>query len=807
MNSNPTKEDNSLNMRKKLICILFICSLLPILARAEPPKIRTHLPANSVAMSDDALATFFNPAGLGTRRALNLYYLRTYHSDLPSDDALFISVPSGGFSVEFANASENINFTRYSLSAGHHFGNALYWGTSYSWINSDNRFYDRYNSLSIGLMYRRRYFSIGAIGRDLNRPKLFNQKLGRTYDFGIALRPGTWRTTLSVDMQKTQDVSGIDLSYAVEIRPIRELMLRGAYNSDHSFDIRFGINIGNIGIGTANCFDENRKTNTGVGYFQFSSASITKPIPRKRLFLDTGMQHLDTILRIAKWDEDVAGILIRINGSGYGMGQFQEIRDAIMEFRESGRVVMCYITDCSTGDYIVASACDQILIHPSAGVRLIGLRSERSFYKGALDKLGIRAHLEHIGEYKSASETFARSNMSDPHRENLNSILDDLYDQLTTDIATARGWTPEYVKQLIDQGPFTANQARKLKIVDELIYTDGLDHRANKLAESKVTLVNVNEYLNSGLYPHDWTVPKPKIAIIKAEGMMLTGESFTDPFTGTKVMGAETIARTIRHTRQDESIKAVVLRIDSGGGLVIAADIIWNELINLTITKPLIVSMADVAASGGYYIAAPADVIVAEPGTITGSIGVIGGKYSFKGLYEKLGIKKEIIKRGAHADFYSNYSDYPQHEQEIVQKQINEIYEDFTSKVARGRTQLTKADVDKVARGRVWTGRQAKEKGLVDELGGLSKALSVAKKRAGLDNKVVEIVRLPKLPWITQLLGNIQLISNSKMFQMSDIYQSFGHELFGETPSLKLLNIIKKHRIFLMMPYEINVDS
>jgi protease-4 len=792
---------------KKLISIFFICSLLPILANAEPPKVRTHLPVNSVAMSDDALATFFNPAGLGTNRALNLYYLRTYRSDLPGDDALFISAPNGGFSVEFANASENIDFTRYSLSAGHHFGNALFWGTSYSWINSDNRFYDRYNSLSIGLMYRRRYFSIGAIARDLNRPSLFNQKLGRTYDLGIALRPGTWRTTFSIDMQKTQDVSEIDLSYAVEIRPIRELMLRGAYNSDQSFDIRFGINIGNIGIGTANCFDENRKTNTGVGYFHFSTASITKPIPRKRLFLDSGIQQLDTILRIAKWDEDVAGILIRINGSEYGMGQFQEIRDAIMEFRESGRVVMCYITDCSTGDYIVASACDQILIHPSAGVRLIGLRSERSFYKGALDKLGIRAHLEHIGEYKSASETFTRSNMSDPHRENQNAILDDLYDQLTTDIATARGWTPEYVKQLIDQGPFTANQARKLKIVDELIYTDGLDHRANKLAESKVTLVNVNEYLNSGLYPHDWTVPKPKIAIIKAEGMMLTGESFTDPFTGTKVMGAETIARTIRYTRQNESIKAVVLRIDSGGGLVIAADIIWNELIMLTLAKPLIVSMADVAASGGYYIAAPADVIVAEPGTITGSIGVIGGKYSFKGLYEKLGIKKEIITRGEHADFYSNYSDYSHDEQVIVQKQIDEIYQDFTSKVARGRAQLTKEEVEKVARGRVWTGRQAKEKGLVDELGGLSKALSIAKKRAGLDNKVVEIVRLPKLPWITQLLGNIQLIFNKSTFQMLGNYQSFGHELFGETPGLKLLDIIKKHRIFLLMPYEINVGS
>ena len=794
-------------MLKKLISILFICSLFPVPAIANPPKARSHLPSNSVAVSDDALATFFNPAGLGTNRALNLYYLRTYHSDWPGDDALYISAPNGGFSMEFVNAANDIDFTRYSLSAGHHFGNALYWGTSYSWINSDNRFYDQFKSLSVGLMYRRRYFSIGAIGRDLNRPKLLSQKLGRTYDVGVALRPGTWRTTFSMDMSKTQDVDEIVLSYAIEIRPIRELMLRGTYNSDSSFDIRFGINVGNFGIGTANYFDENRKTNAGIGYFNFSTAAITKPIPRKRIFLDLGMHQLDTALRIAKWDEDVAGVLIRINGSKYGMGQFQEISDAILEFKGSGKTVVCYITNCSTGEYIVASACDAILMHPSAEVRLIGLRSERSFYKGALDKLGIQAHFENIGKYKSASEPFTRSDMSEPHRENQNALLDDLYDQLTKNIATAKGWKSEYVKQLIDHGPYTAIGALRSKIVDELVYEDRLKQRASRLAESEVALVKINDYLNSGLYPHDWAVPEPKIAVIEAKGLMLTGESFIDPFTGTTVMGSGTIVRAIRHTREDTSIKAVVLRIDSGGGLVIAADIIWNELMRLTQVKPLVVSMADVAASGGYYIAAPADVIVAEPGTITGSIGVIGGKYSFKGLYEKLGIKKEIIARGAHADFYSDYSDYPQSEQKIVQKQINEIYEDFISKVAQGRTQLTREDVDKVARGRVWTGRQAKEKGLVDELGGLSKALSIAQRRAGLENKNVEIVRFPKLTWMSGLLGNFRLIFSKGMSQLHGMYQPLGDQLLGQTISLKLIDTIKKHRIFLLMPYEINVGS
>lgn len=793
--SNLTYKENSLKIRILIINILLFCSLFPIVATANPQKVRTYLPTNSVAMSDDALSTFFNPAGLGASRALNLYYLRTYHSDYPGDDAFFVSAPGGGFSMEFANASDDIDFTRYSLSAGRHFGSSLYWGTSYSWINSDDKDYDKYKSISVGLMYRRRFFSIGAIGRDLNRPKLNNQKLGPIYDFGLAIRPGTWRTTLSVDMRKVKEVPGLDFSYAVEVRPIRELMFRGTYNSDQSYDIRFGINIGHYGIGSANYYEENRKSNAGVGYFHFSTASLTRPILRKRQFLRMEMEDVDRILRIAKWDDDVAGAIVQINGSSYGLGKLQEIRDAILDFKKSGKVVISYLTDCSTGEYIVASACDSILIHPSTYLRLVGIRSERIYYKGLLDKIGVRALLDHIGKYKSASEGFTRENMSEASRENLNSILDDLYDQLTTDIGTDRGWTTEHVKKLIDKGPYSANEAIRNNLVDEIVYSEGLQHRAKKLAKRDVELVDVREYLNSGLYPQNWYVPIPQIAVIEAKGMMVTGESFIDPFTGTQVMGADTIARAIRNTRNNDAIKAVVLRIDSGGGLVIAADIIWNELLQLTVKKPLIVSMGDIAGSGGYYIAVPADVIVAEPGTITGSIGVIGGKYSTHGLYDKLGINKEIIKRGKHADIYSNYNDYSLEEQEIIKKQIKEIYDDFVSKVTRGRKHLMRVDVEKVSQGLVWTGRQAKEIGLIDELGGLSKALSIAQIKAGLQTKQVEIVRLPKRPLLFQLLGNIQLISTNKIPQLQLV----------QNDTYKLIDILLKYRIFLLTPYDIKV--
>ena len=807
------------HISKNIISAAFIYGMSTLCAIAMPPKARTHLPSSSIAMSDDALATFFNPSGLGAGRGLNLYYLRTYQSHWAGDDAFFLAVPGAGFSTEFVTADADTDFTRYTLSGGYHLGSSLYWGTSYSWMNSDNKDYDRFHSLAMGLMYRRQYISIGATARDLNRPKLLGERLGRSYAVGLALRPGTWRTTLSIDLQKTQGIEGIELHYGLEVRPIREVILRGSINSDRSFDVRFGINIGNWGFGTGNTFDRNREAQFGVGYFHFSNARKTKPVPRRRIFLDLSMSYIKQVLPIAKWDDDVAGILIRINGSNYGMAQLQEMLDAILDFRESGRVVLCYLSSCSTGDYIVAATCDGILIHPSAEVQLIGLRTERSFYKGALDMLGIRADLEHIGKYKSASESFTRNEMSEVHREIQNIILDDLYEQLVDAIAEGRGWTPENVKKRINNGPYTARQAFTAELVDRMVYEDELLELVAELTDSRTDLVSLDEYAKNVLYAQDWKVPQPKVAIIEAKGLMLTGDSFVDPILGTEVMGSDTISEAVREVKDDDSIKAVVLRIDSGGGLVVAADIIWRELVRLREVKPLVVSMGDVAASGGYYIAAPADTIVAEPGTITGSIGVVGGKYSFKGLYKKFGIHKEILKRGEHADFYTDYGDYSPAEQLIVRKQIKEIYDDFVEKVALGRTNLTVEDVDRLGQGRIWSGRQAKENGLVDELGGLNLALAIARERAGLEKKPIEIVEFPKKTWVSQLFNNIRLpltpLLRGRYENKSWENERVGTEsrlqfiarYSGLSTTARLLNTISKHRFFLLMPYHISVGN
>ena len=650
-----------MNKRHLFLCTVLLILIACQLAAADSPKVSTPLPSSSVAVSDDALATFLNPAGLGAgQRGFNLYYLRAAETDFGVGDALLISAAKAGFGMEFATGKDGVDFNRYTLSSGSGIGPSIYWGTGYSWINSDDEAYDKLTSWSLGLMFRRRYLSTGIIARDLNRPRFRGERLGRTYDFGIAIRPSTSRITLSIDARKVEKVEGLDFNFAAEVRPFRWAILRGSVNDDSSFDLRFGINFRQFGLGMYNRFDENQEHRNSVGYISLSQALHTTRHVRRNAFLDVQMDEIERTLKVAKRDREVAGALIKIGGSRYGIGRLQEIRDAILDFKASGKKVIGYMTNCSTGNYLLASVCDRVVLHPSGEVRLVGLRSETSFYKGILDKLGIRADLEHIGKYKSASDIFTREEMSKAHREVQNAILDDLYDQLTQSIAERRSWSQDDVKSLIDQGPFTAKQALMHGIVDQLAYRDELKDIAKDLSGKDCRLVKARQYLGIVEYEYDWEVPLPKIAVITAEGMMMTGESFTDPFTGTRTMGSTTIARAIRNVRKDSSVKAVVLRIDSGGGLVVAADTIWRELMRLKDVKPLVVSMGDVAGSGGYYIAAPAEVIVAEPGTITGSIGVISGKYNLKGLYDKIGLHKEIIKRGKHADFYTDYGDYPE---------------------------------------------------------------------------------------------------------------------------------------------------
>jgi protease-4 len=372
---------------------------------------------------------------------------------------------------------------------------------------------------------------------------------------------------------------------------------------------------------------------------------------------------------------------------------------------------------------------------PTALLEVTGLSAEVTFFRGTLDKLGVEAQFEGVGKYKNAPNTYTEKGFTEPHREQMSALVDSIFKEYVSAIAESRHMTPEQVEALLDEGPYDARSAQKAGLVDELLYQDQLDERLK--GSDRVTPVRyIRKARGFGLDG------RPKIALIYAVGEITGGESQTSPFGG-EFMGSDTVAAALKNAREDDDIKAIVLRVDSPGGEGTASEVIWREVELARKEKPVVVSMGDVAASGGYYIAMASDAIVAQPSTITGSIGVFGGKLTLKGLYDKVGVSKEILTRGRHSALFSDYRPWSEEERSKIRVLMTDFYRDFVKRAADGRKK-TYDEMHALAQGRVWTGTEALNHGLVDDLGGLEVALKVAKQKAKLGDGEVRLVVLPE---------------------------------------------------------------
>jgi protease-4 len=391
---------------------------------------------------------------------------------------------------------------------------------------------------------------------------------------------------------------------------------------------------------------------------------------------------------------------------------------------------------------------------PSTPLDVTGVATYELFLRGTLDKVGVVADLEHIGDYKSASNTFTEKGYTAAHREMDASLNRDLYEQIVAGIAAGRKKTEADVRSAIDQGPFLPEQAKAAGLVDEIAYADQIDDRVGTPAGAQS--IDASDYgavsarslgLNRG----------PRIAVVYAAGTIAGGSSAFDPLQGA-VVGSDTLIQSIRRARRDRSVRAIVLRIDSPGGSASASDAIWRELMitrKERADRPLVASMSDLAASGGYYIAMPATTIVAEPSTLTGSIGIFGVKFTTGGLYQKLGATFDSVSDGRHAEINSPLRPYTPEERGKLDEQLRAFYDQFVAKAAESRG-VTPADIDRIAQGRVWTGRQAKENGLVDALGGLSTAIDLAKEQAHIDPATeVEVVVYPQPKSLYELIAEL----------------------------------------------------
>jgi protease-4 len=443
-------------------------------------------------------------------------------------------------------------------------------------------------------------------------------------------------------------------------------------------------------------------------------------------------------LRKAAVDTRVTSVVIRPTGTAALWGKVQEVRDAIIAFKRSKKPIVAYLEYGGDQQYYLASACDKVFLMPTASLDLTGMASYELFLRGTLDKIGALPDAIHVGDYKTASNTFTERTFTPAHREMAESLNTDLYEQVIAGIAESRQKTATDVRRLVDHGPYLPEDAVRAGLVDDLAYQDEIDDKV-QLGRGRINTLRQHEYRNVALNSLGLN-RGPRIAVIYAVGLISTGASNRD---GGQVIGADTMVEYIRKARADDSIRAIVLRIDSPGGSAIASDVIWREIMLTRDRKPVIASMSDVAASGGYYIAMPAHAIVAQPSTLTGSIGVVLIRFVIDGTLKKMGVNLETVKQGRYADLFSPVRPFTPDERKRLGELMQATYDTFVEKAASGRNS-TPERIDAVAQGRVWTGKQAKEIGLVDELGGLDRALEIAKERAKIAaGTEVELVVFP----------------------------------------------------------------
>ncbi len=456
-------------------------------------------------------------------------------------------------------------------------------------------------------------------------------------------------------------------------------------------------------------------------------------------------------LRKAKVDRRVTSVVVRPTGTAALWGKVQEVRDAIIDFRRSGKPIVGYLEYGGEQEFYLASACDKVYLMPTAALDLTGISSYELFLRGTLDKIGAYPDAMHIGDYKTASNSFTEHTFTPAHREMAESLNTDLYEQLIVGLANGRHKSETEIRTLIDHGPYLPEDAVRVGLVDDVAYEDELDDKV-QLGKGGVKFLKEDDYRR--VSPTSLGLNKgPKIAVVYAVGLISSGESSYDSPQG-QVIGSDTLIEHLRKARADRSIKAIVLRVDSPGGSAIASDVIWREVMLTRQVKPVIASMSDVAASGGYYIAMPATSIVAEPATLTGSIGVVMIKFVIDGTLKKLGLNMEGVSDGRYADLYSPVRPFSPEERQKVAEQMQATYDAFVEKAAQGRN-TTPERIDAIGQGRVWTGKQAKQLGLVDELGGLDRALAIAKRSAKISpDAEVELVVYPPRKSIYDIVRN-----------------------------------------------------
>jgi protease-4 len=753
--------------------------------------LRGRLPLWTAATADDPTAIWINPAILGTQKAGGLAYLHTYDdSTFSGDDAFSIVLGNLAFGAELYDLRHtttgpegravSIQSTkRYTLASGSRIARNLYVGTSCAWLSSENADIDRGESWSAGALYRpHKKVSIGFLARDLNSPAYFGTEFKPIFETSLGIRPLDERLTVFANWTARADKlkGGLPeeqpasfIAYGLEYAALDGLTLRLGADEDKNLSASILFSIANATLGTLFTRDpgdgEDDQRSYGAAllttgpwwhesvlfplnnYIEIDlSGEIGETSPPFSILGGGGPRYIlrDLLAKIehAGNSRDIRAILLRCGSVGGSFAAFDELRQAILDFRESGKTVVAYVENPGNGVYYLATACDYIVLQPNGYVGLVGLKSEGMFLKGTLEKLGMKAYYARVGKYKAAVELLTEDEYTEPSKEALNALLDDVFDKMIDDIAAGRDWSVEEVRAKIDRGPFIPSDALREGLVDTLAYWDEVPDILNRVAGGSLSKIGYRQFSKRRPVERRWD-EAPVIGIVYGVGGITHGANRRDMWMG-EVMGSETIMQALKAMREDDGVDAVVFRVDSPGGMMTASDKIRREVKLTAAKKPVIVSMGGAAASGGYHISCDGTMILADEATVTGSIGVFNLWLHTRGFFEKLGVNKDIFLRGERADIFPTWREVTDEDLDLTQYYVDKFYEKFVRDVAEGRA-MSVDEVNAIAQGRVWSGKRAQEIGLVDRIGGLSEAIRLAKQEAGIDpGEQVNFKILPK---------------------------------------------------------------
>jgi protease-4 len=779
----PTTMRNPLKIRSVFFAVassFVLCSTLRTTKADPPPARETPIlpPGRSIAANDQSSAIATNPANLGylTSTEARWTWVKTGDgSPVPSRGHSFdfaLPLPGGigtGLRLDFArpNANASVVNQNYAwLTWGFGVAPASAWsiGFSVQHAYSSDSALDGATSVTLSTTARPSpFFALSVVGRDLNEPSTrLGMTIDRSVDVALAVRP-TGRRNLEIGLEDhylsgagqwlPRGVVAFDVPHVGRVRgdiALSDPTLSGRISYAATAGLEIGVDTSTVEGGAV--FGTGVGGSDGAGFYM--GAAITDyrspGIPQGTYALKIRLEdtpnarnhvHLMRQLWQLARDPDLAAVMLQLKAEpADSLAHAEEFGDAIRLLRANGKKVVCQLEDAQGRGLYVCAQADRIVIHPAGVVRFAGLRMQYQYYASLLDKLGIHAQFVRIGAHKSAPEAFTRDDASDVARGDHMDLLHEYEDVFLSDVGGGRRIPRAELASIFSRGPFIAAEATQSHLVDGTAFDDEL---------GKVVEEVVGRHVGLRDSPRPREAParfghRREVAVVYVEGDMVDGKSRDVPLIGTRLVGSYTVAKALKQAREDPHVGAVVLRVESPGGSSLAADVMWREAKLTAKVKPVVVSMGSYAASGGYYIASAGNEIFANELTITGSIGIFYGKADVSELFKKIGVGTETYKTTPRADGESIYRPYTDDELAALQIKVQQLYEIFLDRVAEGR-KMSREEVDAVGQGRVWTGRQAAARHLVDHIGGIRQAIAEARRLGGLeDDSPIEELPVPE---------------------------------------------------------------